>query len=102
MGIIYHSAEHFDANDPINEKFLKKRNFIGWYDGRPVKILEVKEPYSGLSAPDGNSQAGYLNFSSHKDGIFSIKIKEKEIRLDFSFSSKSIYDSAQEPELQGF
>lgn len=95
LGILYHNSEHLDPGDknPEAVKLYKKRNVIGWSDGRPITILPLpKGDRTSADTPGGYKELPItLDFAAHKDGEFSINVGGKEIRLDFSFDDSRYY-----------
>ena len=107
LGILYHAAEHFCNLDPANKGYIKTRNIIGWFDGRPVELTAPKPGSSPgrvkantAGVPDGYANVWFINVSASKTGLFCIfdKVHNKYIRLDLSFSISDIYDSTTEEE----
>lgn len=105
LGILYHAAEHFDSNDPANEKAIQTRNIIGWFDGRSIE-LAYPDPEKDKSAhikantagdPDGYDRKWFISISASKNGRFAIYPNGKEIRFDISFYENDVYDSTTYP-----
>ncbi len=93
LGILFHNNEHLkkDPNDKEVMNFIEKRNVIGWYDGREMEILPLPQGKSIAISTPGRDFASYPKFAAHKDGVFSITVDGKEIRLDISFDDNSYY-----------
>lgn len=74
-------------------KLYSKRNAVGYYDGRHIKILPLpKGSRTAADVPENNSEFGpYLKFAANKNGQFSIEANDKEVRLDISFDDMKYY-----------
>lgn len=97
-GVLYHNAEHFDIqSSPEAAERYKKRNVIGWMDGRPLTILPLptykeRPTVSAAEVPDGYHTVNPpLAFAAHHGGEFSIVHEGKEIRLDISLDDANYY-----------
>ncbi len=95
LGVLFHNSEHLkiDPIAPEVKELMKKRNVVGWYDGRPMEVLSLPSE-RGVTAdfPGRSRQLGpLLQFAAHKDGEFSIIVDGKEIRLDISFDDLTYY-----------
>jgi len=100
MGALYHNAEHLALRkppktgkiDPVAENLIKKRNMIGWYDGRPLEFTYPK-PSDPIPLIQGNTAGipeGYygswtITFKANKNGEFIVRHGCQEIRIDISF-----------------
>lgn len=95
LGVLYHNSEHlrWDRSDPETDSLYRKRNVIGWYDGRPITILPLPAgERTAINTPDWAHDVGpFLKFAAHKGGELSIRIGGKEIRLDISFDDQSYF-----------
>jgi hypothetical protein len=99
LGILFHNAEHLalhnpQASDTVDAEALelaKKRNVIGWYDGRPLEIILYSEKTllhdrksATASIPAGYRNVGVITFKAVKNGEFSIIHNGETIRIDIS------------------
>ncbi|MDO8561175.1 MAG: hypothetical protein Q7R91_03090 [bacterium] len=95
LGVLYHNSEHLKIDDQDREAAIlyKRRNVIGWYDGRSIAILPLpKGKESAAPIPsDMNDLYPYLRFAAHKDGVFSLNSGGREIRLDLTFDDMTYY-----------
>jgi len=105
MGILYHAAEHFCLLDPANAEYIRTRNVVGWFDGRPIE-LTYPDPETARPAhvkantaedPEGYDRKAFISVSASKDGYFAIHPNGKEVRLDISFDENDIHDSTTYP-----
>ena len=100
LGALYHNAEHLALRkppktgkiDPVAENLIKKRNIIGWYDGRPLEFTYPKpsDPIGHLKANTAGIPESYcgfctINFKANKNGEFIVRHGGQEIRIDISF-----------------
>jgi len=100
LGALYHNAEHLALRkppktgkiDPVAESLIKKRNIIGWYDGRPLELTYPKpsDPIGHLKANTAGIPESYcgfctINFKANKHGEFIVRHSGQEIRIDISF-----------------
>lgn len=96
IGILYHNSEHFKPSPDRQEETERysKRNVLGYYDGRPLKILPLPTETKRTAAhtPEGTRDLSvYPKFAAHKDGVFSITVAGQTIRIDISFDDSSYY-----------
>ena len=99
LGILFHNAEHLALHNPPNSatidvealEFVKKRNVIGWYDGRPFEIIRFSEndlladrKTATASIPAGYRNVGVITFKAVRNGEFSIIYNGTSIRIDIS------------------
>lgn len=94
LGILYHSAEHFDPRDPATDGYKQTRNIIGWFDGkRPIELVYANPAdatgaalqSNTVSYPKGCMTCWWMGISAHHKGEFSIVVNGKTTRLDISF-----------------
>jgi hypothetical protein len=99
LGILFHNAEHLALHNPPNSdivdvealELVKKRNVIGWYDGRPLEVIMfagkdilADRKSATASIPEGYRNVGVITFKAVRTGEFSITHNGKEIRIDIS------------------
>ena len=106
LGALYHNAEHLALRKPhitgkidqIAENLIKKRNIIGWYDGRSLELTYPKpsDPIGHLKVNTAGVPEGYcsfctIKFKANKNGNFIVRHGEQEIRIDISFCDHYYY-----------
>lgn len=77
-----------DENDAESVELNKKRNVLGFFDGRPIEILPLpKEKSSAVSvhSKKAHDLLPYPCFAAHKDGALEIEAGREKIRYDISF-----------------
>lgn len=99
LGVLFHNAEHLALrNPPITGTvdleawgLIRKRNVIGWHNGRPMEIIDLKDVEISsdkksftAGIPDGYRNVGSITFKATKNGEFQMKVDSKIIRLDIS------------------
>jgi hypothetical protein len=72
---LYHTAEHLEisdsktgAVDEAAKEWKEKRNVLGFFDGRPIRILPPHPAGHGVSMPAGYNSYGGFNFLSNPRG----------------------------------
>jgi len=103
LGILYHSAEHFDPRDPTTNGYVYTRNIIGWFDGeRPLEVVqpgpdatESERRGHSITQPKGYATCWWVGISAHHKGEFAIVVNNEVIRLDISFYVYDIYDGVK-------
>jgi len=108
LGILYHAAEHFCHSDPANTRFIKTRNILGWFDGRPIELTAAKPDdnperikANNADIPEGHGIIWPIEVSASRKGLFRIfdRVHNRFVRLDVSFATiYGIYDSTTEEE----
>jgi hypothetical protein len=88
---LYHTAEHLAVIDPISGKpdpeakaWKDKRNVIGYFDGRPIKIRAPDPSGAGLGAPDGYVSFGGFRFLAGPNGLLQIFRRKEAITFDIT------------------
>jgi len=99
LGMLFHNAEHLALRNPPAEgpvvlqakALIEKRNVIGWYDDRPLKVIELNEDLlltdrknTTATIPEGYRNVGVITFMATRNGEFSIIHNGEEIRIDIS------------------
>lgn len=105
LGALYHNSEHLIAKDPKTgevdskaEDLIRKRNVLGWYDGREIELtypgedaIPKQKEANSASEPENTYRVGNINFKATKNGEFIIRPNGKEIRVDISFDDWDYY-----------
>src|SRR5215510_13100672 len=88
---LYHTAEHLEIADPktgvVNEAakaWKEKRNVLGFFDGRPIRILPPHPAGHGVSFPTGYNSYGGFNFLANLRGELFIFHNNKIVTFDVS------------------
>ena len=93
---LYHTAEHLTIADPktgaasgSTKEWRAKRNVLGFFDGRPVKILPP--PADGLAhdRPEHYETVGTVYFLAHRLGELAFSANAKAVTFDISFDEDS-------------
>jgi len=94
---LYHTAEHleiFDAQSGrINEAvqaWKEKRNVLGFFDGRPNKILAPDPQGYGVSMPDGYWTYGGTEFLASPMGELFVFVANKVITFDIALEENTV------------
>ena len=93
---LYHTAEHLTVVDPKtgtelsqDKDWQAKRNVVGFFDGRPNRILPPNADGSGHDKLDRYENVGSVYFLAHRLGEVVFSIKGKSIPFDLSFDEDS-------------
>jgi hypothetical protein len=92
---LYHTAEHLTIFDPITgiqsqaKDWHAKRNVLGFFDGRPNKILPPNPDGSGHDKLDRYENVGSIHFLAHRLGEIVFSIDGKSVSFDLSFDEDS-------------
>ena len=88
---LYHTAEHLEISDPktgaVDEaakKWKEKRNVLGFFDGRPIRILPPHPSGHGVSMPAGYNSYGGFNFLANPRGELFILHNNRVVTFDLS------------------
>jgi len=88
---LYHTAEHLIAADPrtgkidLKDKAWKdKRNVLGYYDGRPIKILTPNPGGAGVGVPEIYHSYGGFRFLASPGGQLNLFHKNTAVVFDIS------------------
>ena len=88
---LYHTAEHLEISDPktgaVDEaakKWKEKRNVLGFFDGRPIRILPPHPAGHGVSMPAGYNSYGGFNFLANPRGELFIFHNNRVVTFDLS------------------
>jgi hypothetical protein len=93
LAALYHNYEHLkfpSPGTPLLERF-KKRNVVGFFDGRPLEVLPFPSDKSIKVDLPMQNMTPYVKFAAHKDGLFSITRKGETVRLDVSLDDPRYY-----------
>ena len=98
---LYHTAEHLTIADPKTgaanrptKEWRAKRNVLGFFDGRPVKILAPLGGGVGQDRPENYENVGNVYFLAHRLGEIAFIADAKAVTFDISFDE----DSSDVPE----
>lgn len=93
---LYHTAEHLKVVDPKtgielsqDKDWRAKRNVLGFFDGRPNKILPPNADGSGHDKLDQYENVGSVYFLAHRLGEIVFSIDGKSVPFDLSFDEDS-------------
>jgi hypothetical protein len=96
--ILYHNSEHVDPDAGAEEKEIHaKRNVISTIGSDELDILPLPDTsgfikYTSQNRPKGSHDLRVNpRFAANKDGVFSIKINGKEVRIDISFDDADYF-----------
>ena len=88
---LYHTAEHLVAADlktgkinPKYEAWKDKRNVLGYYDGRRIKILPPNPSGAGVGLPDTYHSYGGFRFLASPEGQLNLFHNNEAIVFDIS------------------
>jgi hypothetical protein len=92
LAALYHTAEHLivvDPNikevDPNIKAWREKRNVVGYYDGRPIKILAPDPRGIGVSVPPPYYSVGGFSFLASPKGELNIFLQKRAVTFDITF-----------------
>ena len=92
LAALYHTAEHLTIADPKTGKvnpeameWKEKRNVLGFYDGRPIRVLPPHPTGSGVGVPEPYESFGGFNFSANPRGQLHVFVANKAIVFDMTF-----------------
>lgn len=93
---LYHTAEHLTIADPTNvaasdatAKWRAKRNVLGFFDGRPLKILPPRPDGAAHGKPERYENVGNVYFLGHRLGEIAFSANGKAVSFDISFDEDS-------------
>jgi hypothetical protein len=93
---LYHTAEHLTIADPTNvaasdatAKWRAKRNVLGFFDGRPLKILPPRPDGAAHDKPERYENVGNVYFLGHWLGEIAFSANGKAVSFDMSFNEDS-------------
>jgi hypothetical protein len=92
LAALYHSAEHLTVLEAPNKKidagskaWKEKRNIVGYYDGRPIKVLPPDPRGIGLGIPPPYYSVGAFSFLASPKGELNILLPGRVITFDITF-----------------
>ena len=93
---LYHTAEHLavaerenSANNAPAKEWLAKRNVLGFFDGRPIKILTPFADGKAHDRPEDYETVGSVYFLAHRLGEVTFSANAKALSFDISFDEDS-------------
>ena len=93
---LYHTAEHLSVVDSRTGKsdeqarqWRSKRNVLGFYDGRPIKILPALPDGAAYDRPPNYETVAVFHFLGHRLGDLALTAGEKAYSFDLSFDDDS-------------
>lgn len=86
---LYHTAEHLDPsvlnqNDSDVKRWMEKRNVLGFFDGRPIKVLPANPFGHGVGLPDHMMGYGGFNFLANHRGALMLFSAGAAVAFDVS------------------
>ena len=99
---LYHTAEHLrvtdrktGAVDAEAKAWQEKRNVLGYFDGRPIKILQPDPKGSGVAMPEDYYSYGGFSFLASPRGELYLASGLNMITFDIAFDANA-FDDAEE------
>ena len=93
---LYHTAEHLSVADSKTGKsdskakeWRSKRNVLGFYDGRPIKILPELPGGAAYHRPPNYETVAVFYFLGHRLGELALTARGKAYAFDLSFDDDS-------------
>jgi hypothetical protein len=90
---LYHSAEHLMPVNPMRttvnravDGWREKRNILGFYDGRPIEILEPHSNGSGVSVPNEYWSYGGIEFLASRSACLAVILKDRALGVNIGLS----------------
>jgi len=100
---LYHTAEHLRVTDPksgtvngVAKAWQEKRNVLGYFDGRPIKILAPDPKGQGVAMPVDYYSYGGFNFLASSRGELYVSSGLDMITFDIAFDSGSFEDAEEQ------
>jgi hypothetical protein len=91
---LYHTAEHLRITDrktgAVNAQakdWQEKRNVLGYFDGRPIKILSPHPEGHGVSMPEGYYTYSGFTFLASPRGELFLAAEQNFITFDMAFDA---------------
>jgi len=92
-----HTAEHLEIGADANSdarKWLEKRNVLGFFDGRPIKILPPNPRHQGVGMPDRYHSYGGFDFLASRSGELFVFSDNRMITFDVSLDPDAFENRA--------
>ena len=93
---LYHTAEHLAESQKSNGQeyaltrdWRAKRNVLGFFDGRPIKILPPLPNGEGYAQPENYQTVGTIYFLAHHLGEIAFSARGKGLAIDISLDEDS-------------
>ncbi len=104
LAALYHTAEHLTVlgpeagkTDPGVKAWKEKRNVLGYYDGRPIKILPPHPSGAGVGVPNTHESYGGFTLLASPRGDLSTFVGRQAHVFDIALDSGEISDEALDP-----
>jgi hypothetical protein len=98
---LYHTAEHLRVTDRITgeinqeaKAWQEKRNVIGYFDGRPIKILPPHPSGQGAAMPEEYYSYSGFSFLASPRGEIYLSTGTKIITFDIAFDATPVEEFA--------
>lgn len=105
---LYHTAEHLRITDrktgAVNtdaKAWQAKRNVLGYFDGRPIKILPPDPKGQGVGMPEEYYAYGGFSFLASPNGELYLASGSNMITFDIAFDSGSVDDAEERNNYSG-
>ena len=99
---LYHTAEHLrvtdrktGAVDAEAKAWQEKGNVLGYFDGRPIQILQPDPKSSGVAMPEDYYSYGGFSFLASPRGELYLASGLNMITFDIAFDANA-FDDAEE------
>ena len=106
--VLYHTAEHLRIADrntgAVNAEakaWQEKRNVLGYFDGRPIKILAPDPKGAGVAMPENYYSYGGFNFLASPRGELYLSAGSNMITFDIAFDSTAFDDTEEQHAFSG-
>jgi hypothetical protein len=107
LAALYHTAEHLGVVDspavqldPTTRSWKEKRNVLGSYDGRPIKILTPDPRGIGVSVPRPYYSLAGFNFLASPRGELNIFLPKRAITFDITFDTGTVENESSRAQLR--
>jgi hypothetical protein len=98
---LYHTAEHLRVTDRVTgeihqeaKAWQEKRNVIGYFDGRPIKILAPHPSGQGAAMPEEYYSYSGFSFLASPRGEIYLAIGTKVVMFDIAFDATPVEEFA--------
>jgi len=93
---LYHTAEHLAIGEPnygpefvLIKEWHAKRNVLGFFDGRPIKILPPLANGGAYDRLEDSQTIGTVYFVAHRLGEIVFSARGRGMSIDISFDEDS-------------